>query len=107
MPALFTSTSTGRVAVGQSGFDPATLFGVHQIGRQHLDLDLVRCAQVGGRPLETVDVPSDQDEVMALGREESRERRADPGGRAGDECRGHALHRIDGAPRRSARSGQR
>ena len=84
-PALLTSRSTGRVRVGEPRLDPGQVGAVGQVGGQHLDLDAVGGAQLGGGLLQPVLVAGDQDQVVAAGRELAGEAVADAGGGAGDE----------------------
>ena len=77
-------------AVGQPFLDLAALVGVGQVGAQHLDAAAVPVDEVLGLPLEPVGGPCDDDEVPAGGGQPLRERGADAGGRAGDQCSSHA-----------------
>ena len=82
---MLTSRSTGRAASASRASTVASCVAVGQVGGQHLDLDAVRRAQLGGDVLQPGLVAGDEHQVVAPVGELVGEGAADAGGRAGDE----------------------
>ena len=94
---------TTVIAPGSSiRFDGRELLAVAEIGGEHLDLDVVGRADLRRHLLQSLDVASHQDQVVAAGRELGGEAVTDAGGGSGDHGGGHAVH-----PNRWVRHGAR
>ncbi len=93
------------VRVGESRLDRPELLAVAEVGRQHLDLDVVRRAELGRDLLQPLDVAGHQHQVVAACGELGGEAVTDAGGGSGDHGGGHAAIQTGGSANEPGASG--